>query len=830
MNRPKPLHCYLFCLFIAFVAAAPELLAQPRSTSSSAEILHALQKMQMLGSVLYIGAHPDDENNALLSYFAQGAHYRTAYLSATRGDGGQNHIGDELGASLGILRTQELLAARRIDGAEQFFSRALDFGYTTSPDETLQKWGHDEILADFVWVIRNFQPDIVIARFPTTGEGRHGHHTASALLASEAFAAAGDPAHFPDQLELVRPWQPKRLFWNAFPSVITSRGGDPKKLIKFDIGGFNPLLGQAYSEIGTAARSMHKCQGMGTLSSRGPDIEYFERLAGEPATNDLFENIDTTWRRVNGAEIVARLLASALQNFQPSAPEKSLPALTQAYRELQNLPENNWVEYKKNALGKIIRACAGLWLEAIAGDYSAAPGDMVQVTATLINRSEAPVRLTALQIGKITVESGAALQNNRPFQHQFAVPIPADADISQPYWLEQPSHPGRFVVENRRLIGKPESAPALMLIATLDIHGEAIRYAVPVEYRWRDQFDGDRYRPFEIVPQATANLEQNAYIFADQHAKPVRVRVKSGRDNLAGKISLALPSGWQTEPVSHTFELAQKEDEALISFTVQPPAQAADSTVRAVLDIDGEQLSRGLVRIDYEHVPIKSYFPPAEARFVRLDLNKGDEKIGYVMGAGDKVPQSLAQIGYAVTLLSDDDLEKGDLRAYQTIITGVRAYSTRHRLKQLHQRLLEFVAAGGTLIVQYNSNRGNVVENLGPYPMQLSFQRVDEEDAPITFVAPEHPLLSTPNRITQSDFDGWVHDRGLYFADAYDPRYQTVLSSHDTGSPPLEGGLLYAEYGKGIFIYTGLSFFRQLPAGVPGAYRLLVNLISARQE
>lgn len=829
MNRPKS-HLVLWSFLFATIFASPViLLAQMRSNPSAAEIQLALQKMQTLGSVLYIGAHPDDENNDLLSYLAQGAHYRTAYLSATRGDGGQNHIGDELGASLGILRTLELLAARRIDGGEQFFSRALDFGYTTSPEATLKKWGHEAILADFVWVIRRFQPDIMIARFPTTGEGRHGHHTASAILAGEAFRAAADPQRFPEQLEYVQPWQAKRLLWNAWPEVISARGGDPAKLIKMDIGSFNPLLGQSYTEIGAAARSMHKCQGMGTLSSRGPEIEYFEVLNGESASNALFENIDTSWKRIDGGIAVGWQLAEALHSFEPAAPQKTLPALAKAYHELQSLPKSQWVIYKMRELKTLIKACAGLWMQAIADDYSAAPGDSVHIAATLINRSDAQIELTALKINEFSWQQTTDLPNNQPFAQHIVIALPADAAISQPYWLRQPALPGRYVVDDQQMIGRPDNPPALVVWAMLRVDDAELEFDLPVEYRWRDQFDGDWYRPFEIVPKVTANIEQSAYIFADQQAKLVRARVKSGRNNIAGTLRLELPANWQVEPASHAFSLQHKEDEALLSFSVRPPAQASDATIRAMLQVDGQTLSQELVRIDYKHVPIKSYFPPASARAVRLDLKKGDEKIGYVMGAGDLVPQSLEQIGYSVTLLGDDDLEKNDLSAFQTIITGVRAYSTRQRLKQLHQRLLDFVAAGGTLVVQYNGNRGNVIDNIGPYPMRLSFERVDEEDAPITFVAPDHPLLNRPNRITQQDFEDWVHDRGIYFADQYDPHYQTVLSSHDTGKAPLEGGLLYAKYGKGIFIYTGLSFFRQLPAGVPGGYRLLVNLISAKQ-
>lgn len=819
-----------FRFLLVFIFVLPiKTSAQEPKTYTAAEIQLALQKMQVLGSVLYVGAHPDDENNSLLAYLALGALYRTAYLAATRGDGGQNHIGDEQGASLGILRTQELLAARRIDGAEQFFSSAIDFGYNTSPEETFRKWGREEILADFVWVIRNYKPDIIIARFPTTGEGTHGHHTASAILAKEAFRAAGDPKRFPEQLEYVEAWQPKRLFWNAFPRVIQARGGDPEKLIKIDIGGFNSLLGKSYTEIGAEARSMHKCQGMGTLKSRGSDIEYFELLDGEPAVNGLFEGIDISWSRIpNGAQ-VARLIDKAQSEFQPAFPEKSIPTLMNAYLEIEKLAPNNWILQKKKELKNIIAACAGLWFEAIAEDYSVATGDKLQVRARIINRSDIAIELKSFEVSGFTTKEhiNEKLAYNKPVEKEFSVAISENMKISQPYWLQKPPNPGRFAVEDQKLIGAAENSPVMRVLAELNIGGHAITFETPVTYGWRDQFDGDRYRPLEVVPKVTANIEEPAYIFADGQPQNLRVRLKSGVPQASGKINLELPEGWNSNPENIAFDLAKKEDESLVSFSVTPPAAASEGAVKAIVEMAGERTSFSLVRIDYKHVPIQSYFPPAESRIVRLDLHKTERKIGYVMGAGDLVPQSLEQIGYKVTLLTDSDLEKGDLSIFDTIITGVRAYSTRHRLRQLHKRLLDFVFNGGTLVMQYNSNRGNVVENLGPYPMHLSFDRVDEEVAPVAIVNPSHPLMNMPNKITLHDFEGWVHDRGLYFANEFDKQYDTILSSHDSGKPATEGGMLYAKYGKGIFIYAGYSFFRQLPAGVPGAYRLFVNLISA---
>lgn len=795
------------------------------------EIKLALEKMQVLGSVLYVGAHPDDENNALLAYFAKGAKYRTAYLAATRGDGGQNHIGDEQHQALGILRTQELLAARRIDGAEQFFSRAIDFGYTSSVDETLEKWGHEEILADFVWVIRRFRPDIIITRFPTTGEGIHGHHTASAILASEAFRAAGDPQRFPEQLKYVQPWQPKRLFWNAFIRGMRTNKNNPNAMISIDIGAYNPLLGASYTEIGAEARSMHKCQGMGTSKSRGPAINDFALVDGDPAAGRLFSGIDTTWSRVPGSEAAGRLLAEANAKFDIAAPHQSVDLLLQVDKMLAALPQNNWVTYKRTELHRLIQACLGLWLEAAADAYAVAPGGELQLTVTAVNRSPVPVdlrRIGVVQAGlELPVER--ALPPNQPYSQTFKITVPPDAGYTQPYWLREPAEYGRFRVPEQRLVGMPENEPALQIRLQLSIAGAPIAYKIPVTYRWRDQFDGDRYRPLEIVPEVSANFEEPAYIFPDAQSRDIHIRLQSGIDLCAGYVRLDLPPGWHGTPERQPFSLPRREDEKLVTFRVTPPTDQSIGQFRAVVTLaSGKELSRSLVRIRYKHIPYQSYFPPAESKAVRIDLRRNSEKIGYIMGAGDKVAQSLAQIGYEVTLLSDEELESGDLSRFDTIITGVRAYSTRERLRQLHARLLAFVEQGGTLIVQYNSHQGNYVDQLGPYPMELSRGRVDDETAPVEMINPAHPLLNVPNKITAADFEGWVHDRGLYFAVEWDDRYETILSSHDKGKPPLEGGLLYTRYGKGVFIYAAYSFFRQLPAGVPGAYRLLVNLISAR--
>ncbi len=827
MKRPA------FLTLVLLVFSFTSGRAQQPQFYSAAEIHLMLQKMLVLGSVLHVGAHPDDENNTLIAYLAKGRLVRTAFLSATRGDGGQNHIGDEKGDLMGILRTQELLAARRIDGGEQFFTRAIDFGYSLSPDETLRTWDRDKVRADFVWIVRTFKPDVIIARFPTTGEGGHGHHTASAILADEAFNAAADASEYPEQLQHTKTWQPKRLFWNAWPQIVERRSGNVEDLIELDIGAFNPVLGKSYNEIAGEARSMHKCQGMGTPRRRGESINYFQLLAGAPAKDDLFDDLDFSWKRVAGGETVEKLLKNALQDFEYQNPESVLPTLLEAEAALEKLSsDDHWVVQKRTELKTLIRACAGLWLEATTGSEAETPGESVKLKLSALNRTgKSPVlKKVAIPEFKFEKTFGKALSPNAMLSEEVLLKIPSDHAYSQPYWMVARKGKSMFAVENQKLIGAAENAPIMTAVYTVAFGGREVTFEEPVRYRWRDRIDGDRYQPFVVAPEVTVNFEDKVYIFADDSPQHLRLRLKNGKANAQGMLRIELPSGWRAEPPNAPFSFEQKGGEQTFVVKVSPPPGQSEGVATAIVEIDGKKISHSLFRLDYKHIPSQSFFPPAETKLVRLDLKKGDEKIGYVMGAGDEVPQNLRQLGYEVNLLEDDELEKGDLSVYDVIITGIRAYNTRERLKFTHQNLLDFIEKGGTLIIQYNHYRGLLVDNLGPYKMNLSFDRVTEEDADVAFVDAENRFLNFPNKITQADFENWVQERGMYFSNDYDERYETVLSSQDTGKSPHAGGMLYTKYGNGHFIYTGYSWFRQMPAGVPGAFRLFVNLISAGME
>lgn len=831
---------------LAIAALLAPLLAAPLSAAAlraqdsadAAEVAHALQRTTVLGSALYVAAHPDDENTALLAWLANERHYRTAYLSVTRGDGGQNLIGTEFGPLLGLIRTQELLAARRIDRAQQLFTRAIDFGYSKTPDETLRIWDRERVLGDVVWAIRWFRPDVVIARFPKTGEGGHGHHTSSAILAEEAFAAAADPARYPEQLAHVKPWQAKRVVWNLF------RFGDDRRAVNADqlptdVGKYNRLLGRSYTEIAGESRSQHKSQGFGAPERRGSRSEGFQHIAGEPAKSDLFDGVDTSWARVPGSEAVRAKLEEAQKTFQIDKPEAIVPILVDAWKELLPLAAAEpWAATKQQEIAELARRAGGLWIEAMASAHEASPGDEVEITMNAVSRGAVPAELFPAphpwngpgdKPTQVPPQK-TKLTENQPFSVKFKMVIPKEAPITQPHWLASAAEPGVYTVDDPRMVHEPDVPEAITLGVGVSWNGgPRIVYPMPVKFRWVDPVKGEQLRPFVIAPRVTVQLDRSAYLFGGAQARPVVVNAVAHSDGVQGVARLRLPEGWKAEPAEAPLRLAKRGDEQKISFVVTPAAEPIKAQIAAEVEVAGQVYSRGLIRIEHDHIPIQTWFSPAQAPCVRLDLKLRGERVGYVMGAGDDAPQALEQMGYAVTLLDDEALESGDLSRFDSIVLGVRAYDSRKRLKVAQPRLLEYVERGGTLVVQYNTERGGLPENLGPYPLKVVRTRVTDETAKPQFVMPKHAVLTEPNPITAADFDGWVQERGLYFVDGFDPeKYEAPLEFADPGEKPSRGALVAARHGKGIFVYTSLAFFRQLPAGVPGAYRLFANLVSAR--
>ena len=820
--------------------AAESTIAAQRQPSGG-ELLRQIERLSVVGNVLYVAAHPDDENTRLLAYLSRERLLRTAYLSLTRGDGGQNLIGSEQGPLLGLIRTQELLAARRIDGAEQFFTRARDFGYSKTPVETMEIWGKDAVLSDAVWIIRRYRPDVIITRFPPGGGETHGHHTASAMLAQEAFKAAADPKFHPEQVQQVGVWQARRIYWNRWQWG--GRTGEDANFPKLDIGVYNPLLGVSYGELAAESRSMHKSQGFGSARSRGSLLEYFQTLGGDGVqapSAGIFDGIDLTWGRVQGGARLAELLAKVQQSFDLHHPEASIPALLQARAELGRLPENPWKATKLQELDDVILGCAGAWLEVTAADHAAVPGGQLVLTASAINRSPAALRLREVRLpAGVSMSVDKVLANNEPWHSEKSITVPADAGLSTPYWLAEAPEKGLYTVRDAGKIGMPENPPNLVAEFVLSVGaapaaGELV-IRRPVVYRWTDPVAGERLRAVELTPPVLVNPEASVLMFPDGQPRSLRVRLKAGRDAVSGNLKLELPAGFVAEPAVLPFKLDKKGGETDVRFQLRPPpgAQTVNGTLRVVAEVGGERLSRGMQHIDYPHIPIQTLLPESEVRLCRFDLKKGKTRIGYIAGAGDDVPAALRQAGYEVTLLDDEALEHQPLvpSRFSAIVVGVRAYNTNPRMAFHYGRLMEYVSAGGNLIAQYNTNNriSKVSASIGPHPFEISQDRVTDENAAVTVELAGHPLLSRPNRITDADFAGWVQERGLYFADKWDAKYQTPLSMHDPGEPAKKGSVLVARHGKGAFIYTGLAFFRQLPAGVPGAYRLFANMIAYGQ-
>ncbi|OGX84655.1 PIG-L family deacetylase [Hymenobacter glacialis] len=840
-----------------------DLKAQTPKTYSSSEILLGLKKLNVLGSVLYIAAHPDDENTRLIAYLANERLLETGYLSCTRGDGGQNLVGPELREGLGVIRTQELLAARRTDGGRQFFTRANDFGFSKTPEETFRIWDKEQVLADMVWVIRQRRPDVLITRFPTDGRGGHGHHTASAILAAEAFDAAGDPKRFPEQLQYVQAWQPKRLFWNS-GSFFVKPGDKMDGFLKLDAGGYNPLLGQSYGEIAARSRSNHRSQGFGSAAQRGEALEYFQQLKGDKATKDLFEGVDQTWNRVPGGAAVGKLIEEVIRKYDASNPSASVAGLLKVreYLSKNAFPSADgmvWKSQKASELDEMIKQCLGLRLDATALQSSVVGDQRVKVALEAINRSNYLIELRKINFdgragndsilnrqlvsGKpVILNLQSCCEPNTPNASTY------NKSITAPYWLTELGTIGMYSVPSQLQRGQAENQPATTLVCTIKLNsldkntagkgskGELsaateFQFLVPVLYKHTDPVLGELYQPLAVVPPVAVNLPAaRAYVFADAQPKTVPVTLKAGRAGVAGTLALTLPPGWTSTPARQSFALATKDAEQTVEFRVQPGPGAAPgkAELRAVATVDGQAYSRGIQQIIYPHIPTQTLFPEAVAPLVKLELKRRGQNVAYLMGAGDEVPDALRQIGYNVTLLEPQDLTAPNLKQYDALVVGVRAYNTIDRLKTQQPEILKYIEQGGNVVVQYVVARGTVMPEIGPYALKLSSDRVTVEDAPVTLS--KHPLLAAPNKITAQDFTGWVQEQGLYYPSSWDPKYQTVISSSDPGEKAKESAILVADYGKGHYIYTGLSLFRELPAGVPGAFRLITNMISYGKE
>ncbi len=813
--------------------------AQPPVTNTSADIFLQLKKLRVLGSVLYFAAHPDDENTRLLAWLARERLYRTGYLSLTRGDGGQNLIGDEQGIDLGLIRTQELLAARRTDGAEQFFSRAFDFGFSKSTDEALEKWGREKVLSDAVWIIRNFQPDIIITRFPEDSRAGHGHHSASAVIAHEAFRAAADPAKFPEQLKNgVQPWKVKRIFWNTYNFGSTNTTSNEQ--LKIDVGGYNPLVGKSYGEIAAESRSQHKSQGFGVPGSRGAQLEYFSFTDGEAAQNDIMEGVNTSWAKVEGGAAIEAMIDDIMKNYSLANPENSVPALVNLYKAMQALKDGYWKKQKMEEVQRLVEYCSGLFMEATTGNEQAVSGDSVKISITINNRLGVPVQLNKVNLDVLDTTINQNLEKNRNVNLQRTIYVFTTKKISQPYWLEHKMSDGSFTVNDQLLIGKPQNEPPYQVRFDLVIAGQPFSFTKPVQYKHTDPVKGELYQPLVVVPSATVTTEPSVIIFRknEKQSAEVAITVTANKrfSDYTAKISKRL-----------TYDNSIKTDS---NFSLQPGMQRQyifnidngmlkdkeHDFVQAFVELKNGKEEQpaylNLNNIRYDHIPHIHYFYQDAIKVLNIDIKTAGKKIGYIEGAGDKVTIALQQMGYEVTILKEKDINPFNLKQFDAVITGVRAYNVHDYLSGKHEVLMDYVKNGGNLIVQYNTSNfiSSVTSKIGPYPFAISRNRVTDEKATVNFLLPGHAVLNYPNKITAKDFDNWVQERGIYFADQADAAYEMPLSMADPNEKEQKGSLIIASHGKGKFVYTGLVFFRELPAGVPGAYRLLANIIALNKK
>jgi LmbE family N-acetylglucosaminyl deacetylase len=819
-----------FILILSF-----NLFSQSPQTWTSAEVYLAIRKLNVLGSVLYVAAHPDDENTRLIAYLSKDKLYRTGYLSMTRGDGGQNLIGDEQGIDLGLIRTQELLSARRIDGGEQFFTRAFDFGYSKNPEETFTKWDKEKILSDVVWVVRKFQPDVIITRFPTSGEGGHGHHTASAMLANEAFDAAADPTRFSEQLKYVEPWQVKRILWNTFNFGNTNTQREDQ--YKLDVGGYNPLLGKSYGEIAAESRSQHKSQGFGVPAGRGEALEYFTATKGDQPKNELLEGIDISWKKIGGGEAIEKIVNELATSFDFLHPEKSVKGLVQLYKALEAMPANNWKTKKQDETLRLIEQCSGLWIDVFTNEQFAVQTDSIRFNFQFNNRLGVNASIKGFSVDGYDSLMNLPLTRNRNMNFNKTFFVPAAKPITQPYWLEKKMEQGYFNVDDQTKIGVPDVQPSYIVNVKANIEGADFNFSRAVKYKFTDPVRGELYWPLVVVPPVQITPSEDLKIVMNGNDKANgSVSLKGLKKDFTGKI-VAL-SATDMKPVTNvsfnTQRIRVNSKNQVLGFNyLSNSIRTSNTMLIAVTDTTGNNLIKSdRHEIKYDHIPPINYFHDAEVALKVLNVETYGKKIGYIVGAGDKVPEALEQMGYEVNRLNLKEISKNPLDKFDAIIVGVRAYNTLDWIGGYYDKLMKYIEQGGNLIVQYNTNNfiSNVRSKIGPYDFTITRNRVTDENAPVTFLKPEHPALNFPNKINQDDFKGWIQERSIYDAADTTGKFEKILAMNDPGEKPDDGSLLIAKYGRGYFTYTGLVFFRELPAGVPGAYRLLANLIALNRK
>lgn len=810
---------------LALIICSSTVSAQQVRPADATQIYHELNQLKHLTNVLYFAAHPDDENTRMLAWLVNDQHIPTAYLSLTRGDGGQNILGPHLGPSLGLIRTHELLEARKLDGAGQFFTRAVDFGYSKTAEETFRHWDEDQLTHDAVWVIRNFKPDVIICRFPPDERAGHGQHAASAIIAHKAFNAAGDNKTYPEQLKRVNAWQPKRILFNAYR--FGSRNTTNEEQYKEDVGQYNSLLGMGYGELAGISRSIHRSQGAGTRSVPGVQTEYFDLVDGDPLDKSLFDGIDISWGRV-GRKDISKEIDNIIASYEFTHPEKSLPALLDLYKKVKEVKGNPWKQQKINELKQLILHTSGFMAEMYTDKAEVIQREEVAFDVNVITRAGAtPVKLLNFKcLGKDT-SCNVTMPEDQLVSFSKQVTIPIDAAYTEPYWLTgaQPD-PAHYPIPKQEYIGLPKTPNKLIATAQIIIGDETFDVDIPLSYKTLDATHGDVVEQLRVVPDVVLNFN-SAFYLADTNGFTTKVHIHTYKDINNGVLSVY--NGEVSQEVNNINLTAGSDTTINVVFkgTYAVAVAYGNKDLFAALQFEnGTVFDKQQITIKYEHLPTLQFYSAAHTKVLRKDWKTTAKKIGYIEGAGDDVSEILRFAGLQVEILKKGDITPENLKQYDAILVGIRALNTVDDIPVWMPSLLNYTKEGGTLVMQYNTAHRLKTEDFAPYPLKLSRNRVTEEDAEIKILAPQHILLNHPNKITQADFENWVQERGLYFAEEWDNQYTPLFSMHDSGEEPLEGSTLYAQYGKGHYIYTPLSFFRQLPAGNTGAIKLLCNFLS----
>lgn len=820
-------HAALFT--ILFFAIPGSAWAQHSQNPS--DLFHSIKKLGVTASVLYIAAHPDDENTRVIAYLANEQGIDVSYLSLTRGSGGQNLIGSEQGEELGVLRTEELLASRRIDGGRQFFTRAKDFGYSKTAEETLAVWGEDKILGDIVYLIRRLKPDVLITRFAPDTPG-HGHHQASAILAEKAFSAAADPTAFPEQLSEVEPWQALRLLHNL-PHWRDLEAARAKADLRRNVGGYNSRLGLAYAELAASSRSMHKSQGFGAAPEYGQIMEYFQLVAGLAfGGKEILSDVKIGWSNAGVEGQIAKLHQQIVDAYSEEAPERSIPDLLRLRSLFHKLPESDLRARMLRRVNEILPALAGLQLQFIAKEPSVVPGEAVESELRMIVQRDVAVGLKSFEFcGRQTVLDKKLSVGVLTKTAVDSCRVSEATRLSSPFWLQEESTSGSYTIATPSLRNESRLHHALQGTLTLAFDSTPVQISLPLHYLQVDPVEGELRTAVQVLPPLSLQfVHKGAALASDEEELLVPVRIKALKDKVAGKLTVESDGALKTVDASKAFRLQKKGDVVELPIRFRRMSENRSKWQRAQLKararVAGDTFVSTYSVLEYPHIGRHSILTPAE-QSVLLHQALPSREIAYVQGSGDVIPDILAQWGLGVTVLDETDFTTVELSRYDVLVLGIRALNTEAWLGQYREKLGRYMKEGGVVLSQYATQNhfSTIAADIFPYPLTISRDRVTDESAEVETLDARHQVFHYPFAVKPQDFADWVQERGLYFASEWAPEYQPMLSMADATEEASQGSLLIAPVGKGYFIYTGLSFFRQLPATVPGASKLFANLL-----